>query len=114
MTYYVNYDGYFVNPEGPHNRAKELFIRHLSAAQYATFVKDNYIDVKTNKRHKYRIATNELYINIRRMDGWFISRRKFCIRLMDYNLPFYDHILAQKLLLEIDENRFLKTAISYY
>lgn len=114
MTYYTNYDDYFVNPEGPHKRAKELFIRHLTAAQYATFVKERYIDVKSNKGHKYRIRTKDLIMNISRIDGWFISKRRFCIRPMEFDLPFYDHILAQKLLLETDEKRFLKTAISYY
>src|SRR5271157_4146476 len=88
--------------ETPDKKAEKLFIKHLSSAQYITFVSENYIDVRSNKGHKYRIHTNDMFINVVRLDGWFISKRKFCIILENILCPKYDHLLAQKLIIESD------------
>jgi hypothetical protein len=91
--------------------AKELFIKHLTPFQYKTFIELDYIIVISNKKHKYRINTHKNYMNIIRLDGWFISKRKFCIQLKnELYYPHYDHILAQKLLIESDEDFFLQKA----
>ncbi len=96
----------------PEDRAKNLFIKHLSPSQLLTFKENSYIDVKSNRGHKYRIDTNKLCINITRL-GFFIIRRKFCIILKNFMIPRYDHFLAQKILIESDESQFLKIANKY-
>ena len=103
-----------VTNKDPFEKAKELFIKHLSPQQYETFINHNYIMVKSNKGHRYQINTGLIYINIRRMDGWFIERRQFCMQLKNITCPRYDHLLAQKLIIESDEKRFLAVANRYY
>ena len=103
-----------VTNEDPFKKAKKLFIKHLSPQQYETFINYNYIIVRSNKGHKYRINTGSLYINIKRIDGWFFKRRWFCMQLKNIECPKYDHLLAQKLIIESDEKRFLAVANRYY
>jgi hypothetical protein len=100
----------FIMPESRHTRAEKLFLQHLTPSQIETYTEENYIDIVSNKKHKYRINTISHSLNIHRMDGLFIVRRRFCIQLTNYSCPIHDHLLAQKLLIETNENHFLKIA----
>jgi hypothetical protein len=104
MSFYnINYHAFHI--------AKNLFIRHLSPSQHKTFIEHEYIIVISNRKHKYRINTHKDFMNIYRIDGWFIRKRRFCVQIHhQICCPHYDHLLAQKLLIESDEDYFLQKA----
>lgn len=97
----------------PGTKAKELFLIHLNKSQRESFLESLSFVVVTNKNHKYRIDARTYIMNIYRIDGFFIIKRQFCISLdpsENHFFPYFDHILAQKILLETNEAHFLKIA----
>jgi len=116
--YYLDYEVMRIKPiidpfSSAYRRAKELFIKHLTPQQRKTFEEKNYIIVLSNKKHIYRIDTSSVQINIYRLHGHNIAYRRSCMILKDCTCPFFDILLAQKLILETDEDYFLKTANHY-
>jgi hypothetical protein len=90
-------------------RARELLLSKLTQEQRETFERNNWFVVtggKTNTR--YRLEGHTLIANIVVLSGDNAAYRLcgHCHR----SLPMSDHLLAQKLMLEYDEEEFLKIA----
>lgn len=87
------------------NRARELLLRHLDREQKNDYENDKFFIVVARSRRRYRIETRGYSANILRID----DREVFCIH-GDSSLPMSDHFLAQKLMIEFDEEEFLRIA----
>lgn len=88
-------------------RAEELLLACLTDEQRESYLKDGYID--TNVKDKtYRIEkgfAGNVYLVEKQ-----VKKARFCIHPTDFRLPQQDAMLAQLLLLNTDEDQFLKTA----
>jgi hypothetical protein len=90
-------------------RSREFLLCHLSAEQRATFERNRWFIVRGDKSGMaYRIKDAGLNGNIDVMRGEAVAARLCCHCVGE--LPVYDHYLAQKIALQWDEERFLKTA----
>lgn len=88
-------------------RARALLVECLTASQRREFNKDGWFHVETaNGRRRYRLAPGSAPLRVHGEDG---SRWSYCIH-PDYGYPAEDTVLAQKLLLETDEDAFLRIA----
>jgi hypothetical protein len=83
-------------------RARELFLSKLDAEQRRNWHLRRRFDVTALSGRRYTISGYRPF-NIRARDA------VFCIQV-DGRLPVYDKLLAQKLLIEADEQRFLARA----
>lgn len=103
----------------PLNKAEALFFSYLTENQKRTYLQDinPYIIVKGNvtKTH-YRIWTSNYSSgNINAINeneykrGKILSTKSYCL-VSRYPVPIWDTFLAQKLMIECDEERFLKIA----
>lgn len=94
-------------------RARELLTKHLTEEQRNDFATKSHFLVHT-KRGVYRINRG-IAGNIEFLGGPKDSRKeKLCIHSPHtYGLPEEDHMLGQKLLLEADEETFLRIANHY-
>jgi hypothetical protein len=82
-------------------KARELLIAHLSPAQLEDFKRSGCFTVVGNKTGtSYKLGSGM----VRTPDA------SFCIGPVDEGLPRDDKVLAQKWLLESDEEKFLKIA----
>lgn len=92
------------------DRAKGLLIEYLTPEQRDTLRQRGWFIVTGRSGTRYRInaANNNYSGNVHVLDGDRIAAR-LCAHL-DGSLPFWDHILAQKLMLENAEDDFLKIA----
>lgn len=104
-------------------RSRELFLSLLSPRQRETFVKDHYVDVTGSRGGSYRIKTARgKQMNVYRV---YQDRavQKLCLHIDDRlalaarrgdgvgdELPLYDHLAAQLLILRTDEEGFLRDA----
>lgn len=93
------------------DRAKELLLANLTPAQKETFEKNGWFLVEGGKsKQRYRIRANSASMNIDVMNKEKVTHR-ICAHLHHTcDAPLYDHILAQKLMLEAAEDDFLKIA----
>jgi hypothetical protein len=108
------------------DRARELLLAHLTPAQRATFEENKWFIVEGGlSKQRYRIRdTGHMVANIDVLDVPKILGRddhpdaiheaKVTHRLCGHcdisEVPLYDQLLAQKMMLELDEERFLKLA----
>jgi hypothetical protein len=93
------------------DRAMELLIENLTAEQRSTFEKNKWFVVVGGKSgQKYRIHANDnVAANIDVLDGDSV-RRRLCGHCDISRIPLGDHILAQKMMLEMAEDDFLRIA----
>lgn len=99
-------------------RARNLFMSHLTKTQAKTLKRVRWIEVRGNHTgHVYRIDCRDETLNIRDRN----TGRKYCAVLaqeepgifglrQDWDIPRYDHLLAQKLAIEANEKKFLRIA----
>ena len=89
-------------------KAEALLKANLNKAQRKQFKKDKYFTVyggKTKRRYHIREGTIS---NITECDENGILKRRLCAHPLD--VPVHDTMLAQKLMLEHDEETFLRVA----
>lgn len=93
------------------HRARELLLQHLTAEQRHTFEKNGWFVVEGSKsKRKYKITANDnCAANIYVLDGEKVKHR-ICGHCKLDQVPLADHLLAQKVMLECDEDSFLKIA----
>jgi hypothetical protein len=91
------------NKKEADERAKQLLLDHLSEEQKKTFEKDGWFECVGNKTKKvYRIHN---YRNINTLQG----KTKYCL-VQKSTVPLPDQLLTEKMLIENDEDKFLKVA----
>ena len=95
-------------PRHPEVVAQELLDRHLSPKQRRQLQMQGYFDVIGSKTGRsYRIHACKYLGNVWDIKGGY----KYCAYAAGKKLlPVGDHLLAQKLLIETDEARFLAVA----
>lgn len=89
-------------------RAKELLLSCLTESQKEDFLKTERFIVTGSLGTRYRIEAHQMY-NIRKLDDRYNVVARYCA-LPTQRLPVYDVMLAQKCVLETDEEQFLKVA----
>jgi hypothetical protein len=87
-------------------RAEELLFLHLSDLQRGQYEKDGYFETVVNDR-RYRINKGRA-MNVELIEG-DKAKFKYCALPRDYT-PAPDVMLAQLLMLETNEAKFLQTA----
>jgi hypothetical protein len=88
------------------DKARELLLSHLNEEQRSHYTEHNwFIVIGSRSRRRYRIAIHHLVANVLRLD----DGERLCAHCND-NLPISDHLLAQKLMIENDEDAFLAIA----
>ena len=87
-------------------RGRELLLAHLDEEQRADFEETGSFVVRVGPR-RYRIERGRV-ANVLCAEEGFRNRR-YCIHPRE-NVPSGDHMLAQKLMLETDEETFLRIA----
>ena len=95
------------------DRAEGLLYEHLTDEQRAEIKRHKFFVVKGGKTgRKYRInADGGLVANVHEIDDRGAVRRRLCAHISHAaNAPIFDHLLAQKLMLEYQEEEFLKVA----
>lgn len=95
------------------DRAEALLRAHLNAEQLAQLEAKRYFELEliSNKaRKRYRIERGQSQ-NILQLDDSGKPIRRFCV-VAAARVPVADQMLMQKLMLEYEEDRFLKTANS--
>jgi hypothetical protein len=85
-------------------RAEALLLEHLSPVQRETYQRTQMFVVETPKRTRYRLGLHGQPV---KLDGERPTH-SFCIHT--YGVPREDELLGFKLLLEANEDEFLKTA----
>jgi hypothetical protein len=97
--------------EPAQERAENLLLSHLTKQQRKTFRKNKWFIVEGGRsKQKYRIQDRgHLVANIEALDGDKVKHR-LCAHCDLRAIPMGDHLLAQKLMLEFDEDEFLKIA----
>ena len=95
--------------------AKQLLLDHLTPEQRKTFEDRGWFVVEGGKSKKpYRIETKMgFHGNVVELKDHPKGRQdiaRYCFQLHDTRIPHFDHILAQKLALECDEENILKLA----
>lgn len=86
-------------------RAKELLLEHLSPVQRESFEKTGLFIVETEKKNRYQLGYNPPR-KLREDDK---AVTVYCIH-MGGEVPKEDELLGFKLMLEANEEEFLKTA----
>ncbi len=90
-------------------RAEKLLVMTLDDKQRADFEKDRYFEVISQKsRKRYRI-TKGMAGNVYVYNEQNKCIERLCIHVYQ-DVPHYDNMLAQKLMLEADEDVFRRTA----
>lgn len=99
--------------EAAKTRSKELLLSHLTPAQKDTFEKNHWFIVEGGKsRQLYRIRNSgSVSGNIDVLEGkpGKVTHR-LCCHLRAHDIPLFDHLLAQKVWIESDEDAFLRQA----
>lgn len=92
-------------------RAGEFLSQHLSPSQRETFLKNGWFIVEGGKsKTRYRIRGNTLMANVDVLDNKDKVTHRLCAHPRLEACPVADHLLAQKMTLEFDEDSFLRTA----
>jgi hypothetical protein len=86
-------------------KARQLLLDMLNEVQREMYEKDAYFMVEGSRGGVYRIDDG-FQGNVR----CELRHRRYCGHLRDSRIPVYDHMLAQKLMLETDEEAFLAVA----
>lgn len=93
------------------SRALDLLIKHLTPEQRETFQKNKWFIVeggRTGRRYRIRDKGN-MVANIDVLEGNSIAHR-LCGHCAAHEIPLADNLLAQKLMIEADEEAFLRIA----
>ncbi len=90
-------------------RARKLLKRHLTPKQWLDYDTHGEFFVKTPKGHLYQIGSARDH-NIVRLNKRRKAMRVLCASIYGYGVPVEDIMLAQKLMLETQEDAFLKIA----
>lgn len=89
-------------------RAKQLMFELLDSRQKFDYLKHQHFDVILDPSTVYRIKKGSAG-NVYLLDKDGKKKHKYCIHAKDA-LPCYDNMVAQKLMLETDEEKFLEIA----
>lgn len=89
-------------------RAKELLVKHLTPNQRGEYEQHGCFHVVTRKKHRYLIKQGRIS-NVIRLNKRGKPVRAFCIHPKIF-VPDEDTMLTQKLMLETDEDEFLRIA----
>jgi len=96
-------------PQDARSRAKELLMSHLTPEQQRTFKDNGWFIVEGGKsKTKYRIRCDHSTANIYALKGDQTTHR-LCAHCLPH-IPLADHLLAQKVMLEMAEETFLRLA----
>ena len=88
-------------------RARQLLDGHLTPKQRRQLADHGWFEVRGSKSGKvYRIHGKKFLANVWDMAG----RLKLCAIAGDRAMPLGDHLLLQKIMIETDEQRFLRIA----
>jgi hypothetical protein len=91
-------------------KSRELLVSHLTKEQLRTFEKNKWFVVEGGRsKQLYRIRDGGYSGNIDVLAGERVTHR-LCCHCLDSAVPIYDHLLAQKLHLQYDEDAFLQIA----
>lgn len=90
-------------------RARQLLLEHLTPRQRADFEARGHFHVTTRRKHKYRI-TSRFAMGIIRLNARGKPMRAYCVSVMHGQVPIEDAMLAHKLMLETDEDNFVRVA----
>jgi len=91
-------------------KARELLLSRLTEEQKGTLERENWFAVRGSKGNQYTIGCMSTTENVyRTIKGRIVT---YCAGLV--GVPQSDFWLAQKLLIESDEDAFLKVAIASY
>lgn len=90
-------------------KAYQFLLEHLTTDQQHTFIHKHYFDVRSQSGKTYRIR-DETQMNVDLMHPKFADEPEatYCVVALD--IPKYDQLLMQKLMLECNEKHFLSTA----
>lgn len=90
------------------DRAMELLKAHLTPAQRKTFDENKWFIVEGGKtKQQYRIhARGSVSANVDVVG----EKYRLCAHAEYSSMPYADHLLAQKVMLELDEDAFLRIA----
>jgi hypothetical protein len=97
-------------------RSRELLLEHLTPTQRESFERNKWFVIEGGKsRMRYRIrAAPHMVANIDviavRASGEEAVSHRLCAHCRLDEVPLFDQLLAQKLMLEFDEERFLSLA----
>jgi hypothetical protein len=90
-------------------KAKQLLLEHLTSEQRETVEKNGWFVIEGGRSKKrYRIRSSGVTGNVEEMDGERVIA-KYCCHI-SHSYPRSDHHLTQKLMLEWDEETFLRLA----
>jgi hypothetical protein len=90
--------------------AKQILLDHLTAEQRETVEKNGWFVIQGGESGKlYRIGMRSIAGNVEELDADGRAVARFCCHLNDA-IPHHDHHLAQKLMLEWEEETFLRLA----
>jgi hypothetical protein len=89
-------------------RSMELLLAHLTPEQRHTFEQNKWFVVEGGRtKQKYKIHANGgLNANIEVIG----KNHRLCAHCDSHTMPFNDHVLMQKVMLELDEDSFLRVA----
>jgi hypothetical protein len=97
--------------DGAKQRALDLLLEHLTPAQRETFHKNSWFIVEGRSMRQYRIhARGSLVANVDVLDSKMKTIHRLCAHCDLHTIPLGDQLLAQKLMLEFDEDAFLQIA----
>lgn len=89
------------------NRAKELLLSHLTAEQRKTFNENGWFIVEGGRtKQKYRINGSSISGNIDVLG----KNHRLCAHAPHGMVPHFDHLLTQKVMIELAEDDFLRVA----
>lgn len=95
--------------EAANKRAEELMLAHLTPAQRLQIKAHGWFIVEGGRsKHNYMIRPTAYAGNIE-VTEWDGRRSRLCCHV-DHSIPVFDNALAQKLMLEHDEDAFLRIA----
>jgi hypothetical protein len=90
--------------------AKQILLDHLTPQQRETVEKNGWFTIQGGETGKlYRVGTRGFAGNVEELDADGKPVARLCCHLSDA-LPHHDHHLAQKLMLEWEEQTFLELA----
>lgn len=90
-------------------RAKKLLLHHLDPGQRKQLRRKGHFDVIGSRGTVFRVSSSFPF-NVRLAGFAKRSRVFFCTEAEDPDVPRWDVVLGQKLLIEADEGEFLKVA----
>jgi hypothetical protein len=91
-------------------KAKQLLLDHLTPDQRDMVEKNGWFVIEGGKTGKrYRIKSGTVTGNVEELDNSEKTIAKYCCHL-NHQYPHSDHHLAQKLMIEWDEEEFLRKA----